>query len=429
MPRARRGGQCGRGESRGDDDCECAHRPDDVAKPLHRRSIAAPSRCWKPGCDCAILVRTVPHLTFRILGPLEALVDGRRVDLSSRRERALLGVLLLRFGEVVSVDALVDSVWGEQAPASARHMVHEYVSRLRGVLGDASVIVTRAPGYTVRHDACDLDAARFAELLRTARSAVARRARRGAEGLRRGARPLARRCARRRRARGGSSLCGSEAGRRTARRPGGARRRGPCTRPPQRAHPRSRARDRRRAARRAGARAADARPLPQRSTGRRACALPRRPADPRRGARDRARRGAASAGAGDSPPRPGVGANSHERDVCGERRRSRGFATAGAAEAYWAGGGGGPSSSSPGWQRLPLSPRERPRTGPRPFGATRSRWSTLHTRALSARCLSPRRRARSPTAPARSGCPFPIPGRSRGSRPDRGGSPPRSRSA
>ena len=113
------------------------------------------------------------QVTFRILGPLEALVDGRRVDLPSRRERALLGVLLLQFGEVVSVDALVDSVWGEQAPASARHMVHEYVSRLRGVLGDASVIVTRAPGYTVERDACDLDAARFAELLRTARSAVA----------------------------------------------------------------------------------------------------------------------------------------------------------------------------------------------------------------------------------------------------------------
>jgi DNA-binding SARP family transcriptional activator len=52
-------------------------------------------------------------------------------------------------------------------------MVHEYVSRLRGVLGDASVIVTRAPGYTVQLEACDLDAARFAELLRTARSAVA----------------------------------------------------------------------------------------------------------------------------------------------------------------------------------------------------------------------------------------------------------------
>ena len=52
-------------------------------------------------------------------------------------------------------------------------MVHEYVSRLRGALGDASVIATRSPGYVVERDACDLDAARFAELLGTARAAVA----------------------------------------------------------------------------------------------------------------------------------------------------------------------------------------------------------------------------------------------------------------
>jgi YVTN family beta-propeller protein len=115
----------------------------------------------------------VVPVIFRILGRLEAVVDGRRVEVSSRRERALLGVLLLQVGEVVSVDVLVDCVWGEPAPASARHMVHEYVSRLRGVLGDASVIVTRAPGYTVERDACQLDVARFADLLRTARCAVA----------------------------------------------------------------------------------------------------------------------------------------------------------------------------------------------------------------------------------------------------------------
>ena len=52
-------------------------------------------------------------------------------------------------------------------------MVHEYVSRLRGALGDASVIVTRAPGYIVERDACDVDAARFIECLNAARAAVA----------------------------------------------------------------------------------------------------------------------------------------------------------------------------------------------------------------------------------------------------------------
>jgi YVTN family beta-propeller protein len=101
------------------------------------------------------------------------LVDDRRVDLSSRRERALLGALLLQVGEVASVEALIDSVWGDPAPPSARHMVHEYVSRLRSTLGDAPVIATRAPGYTIDPDACELDAARFADLLHTARSAFA----------------------------------------------------------------------------------------------------------------------------------------------------------------------------------------------------------------------------------------------------------------
>ena len=95
------------------------------------------------------------------------------MELSSRRERALLGALLLQVGEVASVDGLIDSVWGEPAPASARHMVHEYVSRLRGALGDAPVIATRAPGYAIERDTCELDAARFAELLGTARSTVA----------------------------------------------------------------------------------------------------------------------------------------------------------------------------------------------------------------------------------------------------------------
>src|SRR5262245_18661369 len=120
-----------------------------------------------------MLARTVAQVTFRILGRLESLVDGRRVDLSSRRERALLGGLLLTPGEVVSADALIDSVWGERAPASARHLVHEYVSRIRGAFGDGSPIATRAPGYVVERDGCELDVVQFADLVGRARSAVA----------------------------------------------------------------------------------------------------------------------------------------------------------------------------------------------------------------------------------------------------------------
>lgn len=112
------------------------------------------------------------HVAFRILGPFEAQVDGRSIDLPSQRERALLAVLLLSAGEVVSTETLVASVWGDPAPGSARHMVHEYVSRLRVALDGASIIVTRAPGYVVERDTYELDAARFAEYLAAARAAV-----------------------------------------------------------------------------------------------------------------------------------------------------------------------------------------------------------------------------------------------------------------
>src|SRR5262249_10870823 len=90
-----------------------------------------------------------------------------------RRERALLGVLLLNLGEVVSADALIDSVWGDRAPASARHLVHEYVSRIRSAFGDGSPIATRAPGYVVERDGCELDVVQFADLVGRPRSAVA----------------------------------------------------------------------------------------------------------------------------------------------------------------------------------------------------------------------------------------------------------------
>src|SRR4029077_20099289 len=88
-----------------------------------------------------------------------------------RRERALLGVLLLNAGTVVSIEQLIDGVWGDPAPQSARHMVHEYVLRVRAALGDATLISTRAPGYTVAPAAGELDAASFDVLVQEARRA------------------------------------------------------------------------------------------------------------------------------------------------------------------------------------------------------------------------------------------------------------------
>ena len=93
-------------------------------------------------------------MELRILGPFQAFDDsGREVGLPTGRERALLAALVLRRGEVVSVDALVEALWGDTAPSTAVKAVQGYVSHLRRVLGSDGVLVTQAPGYVLRRSA------------------------------------------------------------------------------------------------------------------------------------------------------------------------------------------------------------------------------------------------------------------------------------
>ena len=80
--------------------------------------------------------------------------------------RALLVALLLRRGEVVSMDALIEALWGERAPSTAGKAVQGYVSHLRRLLGGdgAAALVTRSPGYMLHIEEEQVDAARFARL-------------------------------------------------------------------------------------------------------------------------------------------------------------------------------------------------------------------------------------------------------------------------
>ncbi len=112
-----------------------------------------------------------PRLQYDILGPLQVLDDGRPVVLGRPKQRAVLAILLLQAGRVVSLDRLVEELWGRQAPPQALASVQAYVSHLRRLLepqrppgAPATVIVNQAPGYrlVVPHD--DLDAARFETL-------------------------------------------------------------------------------------------------------------------------------------------------------------------------------------------------------------------------------------------------------------------------
>src|SRR3954447_605112 len=96
-------------------------------------------------------------MEFRILGPLEVRDGNRPVELPRQKQRALLASLLLRAGEPASIDRLIEDLWGDSAPASARASLQNVVSQLRRLLG-AGTLVTRAGGYAldVEPDAVDL---------------------------------------------------------------------------------------------------------------------------------------------------------------------------------------------------------------------------------------------------------------------------------
>ena len=115
-------------------------------------------------------------MDFRILGPLEALEEGRAVRLGGYRQRALLALFLLHRGETLTTDRLIDELWGERPPASAAKAVQNYISRLRKALAGregsdpAGLIATREHGYVLELDPERLDAYRFERLVAEGRS-------------------------------------------------------------------------------------------------------------------------------------------------------------------------------------------------------------------------------------------------------------------
>jgi predicted ATPase/DNA-binding SARP family transcriptional activator len=102
-------------------------------------------------------------MEFRILGPLEVVVDGRALDLGGPKQRALLALLVMEANRVVSSDRLIDALWEEEPPETAQKALQVYVSQVRKVLGQERVR-TVAPGYLLRVDADEFDLTRFERL-------------------------------------------------------------------------------------------------------------------------------------------------------------------------------------------------------------------------------------------------------------------------
>jgi DNA-binding SARP family transcriptional activator len=103
---------------------------------------------------------------FGVLGPLEMTVGGEPVSLGSRKQRAVLAMLVINRNRAVGSDALIDGVWGQQARQEPRASLHTYVSNLRGFLNNAgvegrTVLAAAPPGYRLAVSDTDCDIGRF----------------------------------------------------------------------------------------------------------------------------------------------------------------------------------------------------------------------------------------------------------------------------
>ena len=113
-------------------------------------------------------------MEFRILGPLEVVEDGNPVALGTLKERLVLGVLLLHANEFVSRERLIDDLWGEAPPPTARKAINVYVSKIRKALNvdGADPITTASGGYRLNVEPENLDASRMQVLVGEAQELV-----------------------------------------------------------------------------------------------------------------------------------------------------------------------------------------------------------------------------------------------------------------
>jgi DNA-binding SARP family transcriptional activator len=112
---------------------------------------------------------------FGILGPLQLAREGLPVPLPGRTLPRLLAVLLLEAGHVVPLPKLVDAIWEDDPPATARRQVQNTVATARGLLlpSGTSELETVGDGYRIRVGPEKLDSLRFQRAAHIAREQVA----------------------------------------------------------------------------------------------------------------------------------------------------------------------------------------------------------------------------------------------------------------
>ncbi|AFM18258.1 putative ATPase [Mycolicibacterium chubuense NBB4] len=111
---------------------------------------------------------------FRILGEIEALVDGQPLDVGHARQRCVLACLLVDVNRPVPAHELIERIWADAPPYKARNALAAYISRLRHLLGAAGAArIVRGPnGYALDTDPRSVDLCEFRDLVSRARCAA-----------------------------------------------------------------------------------------------------------------------------------------------------------------------------------------------------------------------------------------------------------------
>lgn len=101
-----------------------------------------------------------------MLGPFEVGGGGGPVVVAGGSQRIVLALLALHAGRPVGVAALVDALWPDGAPASARNSLQSHVARVRSALGSPGLITHGPAGYCLAMSRANVDVLRFEDLLR-----------------------------------------------------------------------------------------------------------------------------------------------------------------------------------------------------------------------------------------------------------------------
>ena len=116
-------------------------------------------------------------MEFRILGPLEVVVDGAVVSPGGSTTKALLALFLIHPNQIISPDRIIEALWPDNEPTGTLKALRFHIWKLRTALepdrskgGEGRILLTKAPGYLLQVEPEQLDAVRFERAVQNARA-------------------------------------------------------------------------------------------------------------------------------------------------------------------------------------------------------------------------------------------------------------------